>query len=49
MRILEDLIARGKAAGPARPWLGVNAEELRGRLFVDARVARRAGGQGGHE
>lgn len=32
--ILEDLIARGRAAGPVRPWLGVNAEELRGRLFV---------------
>jgi len=32
--ILEDLIARGKTAGPARPWLGVNTEELRGRLFV---------------
>jgi S1-C subfamily serine protease len=36
--ILEDLIARGKAAGPVRPWLGVNTEELRGRLFV-ARVS----------
>jgi S1-C subfamily serine protease len=32
--ILEDLIARGKAAGPVRPWMGVNAEEIRGRLFV---------------
>ena len=32
--ILEDLIARGKAAGPVRPWLGVNTEEMRGRLFV---------------
>ena len=32
--ILDDLIARGKAAGAARPWLGVNAEEMRGRLFV---------------
>jgi S1-C subfamily serine protease len=36
--ILEDLIARGRAAGPVRPWLGVNTEELRGRLFV-ARVS----------
>jgi len=36
--ILEDLIARGKASGPVRPWLGVNAEEARGRLFV-ARVS----------
>ncbi|MCC6212906.1 MAG: serine protease [Burkholderiales bacterium] len=32
--ILEDLIARGKAPGPARPWLGINTEELRGNLFV---------------
>jgi S1-C subfamily serine protease len=32
--ILEDLIARGKAPGPARPWLGINTEELRGHLFV---------------
>ena len=32
--ILEDLIAGGRAAGPARPWLGVNSEEMRGRLFV---------------
>ena len=32
--ILNDLIAKGKRNGPARPWLGVNAEEVRGRLFV---------------
>ena len=32
--ILEDLIARGRASGQTRPWLGVNAEEMRGRLFV---------------
>jgi serine protease Do len=32
--ILDDLIARGKAAGPARPWMGVTAEEVYGRLFV---------------
>jgi S1-C subfamily serine protease len=32
--ILEDLIERGRASGPVRPWLGVNAEEVRGRLFV---------------
>jgi len=36
--ILEDLIAKGRAAGPLRPWLGLNVEELRGRLFV-ARVS----------
>jgi S1-C subfamily serine protease len=32
--ILEDLVARGRRAGPARPWLGINADEVRGRLFV---------------
>jgi serine protease Do len=49
--ILEDLIARGKRNAPARPWLGVNTDEVRGRLFV-ARVspegpAARAGLQSG--
>ncbi|MDH4173231.1 MAG: S1C family serine protease [Betaproteobacteria bacterium] len=37
--ILDALIAHGRAPGPPRPWLGLYAEELRGRLFV-ARVAR---------
>ncbi len=32
--ILDDLAARGRAAAPARPGMGVNSEELRGRLFV---------------
>jgi len=32
--ILEDLIAKGRRNGPARPWLGINADEFRGRLFV---------------
>jgi S1-C subfamily serine protease len=32
--ILEDLIASGRRNAPARPWLGLNADELRGRLFV---------------
>ncbi len=36
--ILADLIASGRISGPGRPWLGLNAEELRGRLFV-SRVA----------
>jgi S1-C subfamily serine protease len=49
--VLDDLIAHGRAAGPIRPWLGLNAEELRGRLFV-SRVspegpADRAGLRGG--
>ncbi|MDH3319282.1 MAG: S1C family serine protease [Betaproteobacteria bacterium] len=37
--ILDALIANGRAPGPQRPWLGLYAEELRGRLFV-TRVAR---------
>jgi len=32
--LIGDFIARGKASGPSRPWLGLNTEELRGRLFV---------------
>jgi S1-C subfamily serine protease len=32
--ILADLIADGQVSGPAKPWLGLNTEELRGRLFV---------------
>ncbi len=32
--ILADLMERGRASGPVRPWLGMNTEELRGRLFV---------------
>jgi S1-C subfamily serine protease len=32
--ILDDLIAKGKRNAPARPWLGINADEVRGRLFV---------------
>ena len=32
--ILGELIADGRVAGAGRPWLGVNAEELHGRLFV---------------
>ncbi|MCC6888779.1 MAG: serine protease [Hyphomicrobiales bacterium] len=37
--ILADLLANGRVTGPARPWLGVNLEEVRGRLFVN-RTAR---------
>jgi S1-C subfamily serine protease len=49
--ILEDLIASGKRKGPARPWLGLNTDEVRGRLFI-GRVspdgpAARAGLKGG--
>lgn len=36
--ILADLVEHGRASAPVRPWLGLNTEELRGRLFV-ARVS----------
>jgi S1-C subfamily serine protease len=32
--ILDDLIAGGRASGPARPWLGLITKEMRGHLFV---------------
>ena len=32
--ILGDLIADGRPAGPGRPWLGLNADDTRGRLLV---------------
>ena len=32
--ILADLIAAGRPAGANKPWLGVNADDVRGRLFV---------------
>jgi S1-C subfamily serine protease len=36
--ILADLVKTGQRAGPARPWLGVAADEVQGRLVV-ARVS----------
>jgi serine protease Do len=32
--ILTDLVRQGHRSGPARPWLGVAADELQGHLFV---------------
>ncbi len=32
--ILPDLIAKGRTSTPPRPWLGLNAEEAHGRVFV---------------
>lgn len=32
--ILADLVSAGHRAGPARPWLGISADELQGHLFV---------------
>jgi S1-C subfamily serine protease len=32
--ILADLVRQGHRPGPARPWLGISADELQGHLFV---------------
>ena len=32
--IMGDLLSEGRASGPAKPWLGVNADEVGGRLLV---------------
>jgi S1-C subfamily serine protease len=32
--ILQDLISTGRSQQPAKPWLGLNAEEAYGRVFV---------------
>ena len=32
--ILADLIADGRAAGPGKPWLGLNTDDVRGHLMV---------------
>jgi S1-C subfamily serine protease len=32
--IMADLLSSGRVSGPGRPWLGLNAEEVRGRVFV---------------
>jgi serine protease Do len=32
--ILADLLSDGRVSGKGRPWLGVNTDELHGRLFV---------------
>src|SRR5262245_38939764 len=34
MPILGDLLANGRVSGPGKPWLGVNADEVAGRLIV---------------
>lgn len=32
--VLDDLVKTGRRSGPARPWLGLNSDEVHGRLFV---------------
>ena len=36
--VIADLVARGRAAGPARPWLGVSTQDVEGNVIV-TRVA----------
>ena len=38
--ILGDLIGSGRVAGPARPWLGVNTQEMQGGHLVVTRVSQ---------
>lgn len=33
--ILDDMVATGRRAGKARPWVGIFSSEFRGRVFVD--------------
>ncbi|NKB49427.1 MAG: PDZ domain-containing protein [Alphaproteobacteria bacterium] len=33
--ILDDMVASGRRAGNARPWVGIFSSEFRGRVFVD--------------
>lgn len=32
---MEDLMRQGRAGGPAKPWLGLFTEEVRGRVFIN--------------
>lgn len=38
--ILGDLIGSGKVVGPARPWLGVNTQEMQGGHLVVTRITQ---------
>lgn len=33
--IMDDLMRQGRAGGPARPWLGLFTQELRGHVFIN--------------
>jgi len=45
--ILADLVKTGRRAGPARPWLGVAADEVQGRLMVSRVSPEGPGDQAG--
>ena len=47
--IMADLLAGGRVAGPGRPWLGLNVEEVRGRIFVSRVTGDSPGRTGGHQ
>ena len=46
--ILGDLIADGRVSSPGHPWLGVAADDVRGRLIGRARDAGQPGREGRH-
>ena len=33
--IMDDLVRQGRAGGPAKPWLGLFTQELRGHVFIN--------------
>ena len=45
--ILSDLIDKGRSSAPPRPWLGVNVEEVHGRVFVTRVTAESPAEKGG--
>ncbi len=45
--ILADLVRSGRRSGPARPWLGVAADEVQGRLLVSRVSPEGPGDQAG--
>ena len=45
--ILSDLITKGRSSAPPRPWLGLNVEEVHGRVFVTRVTAESPAEKGG--
>jgi S1-C subfamily serine protease len=45
--ILSDLITKGRSSAPPRPWLGINVEEVHGRVFVTRVTAESPAEKGG--
>jgi S1-C subfamily serine protease len=45
--IMADLLANGRVAGPGRPWLGVNAQAVQGKLVVGRVTSESPAGKAG--